>query len=428
MNADLRRLLRSDFARHGLMVFGANTVANVLGYAFHFAISRKVGVEQYGVLAALNAAYMIGGVFATIAGTVVIKYAAEFHAAGDRAHLSALVRFLCTFGVVAVAIVSVLGYVASPALAAYLKVSNVPAVTLCLAVIGISSAGTATRSVFTGLQNFWQFSISYVLESVFKAGLGIGCVYAGYGVVGAFAGWTVACVISLAYTIVVLYAEFRGVAARAFAIDLRRLAITMAGVSAATILITSISYVDVIVVKHYADATTAGLYGALSLAGKILLFFVAFVPTILLPKASARALAGQHVTGVLMTALGVTLAFSGAGLVFYYFFPGFVITTLAGASFAPAAPYVFSYGIAMTLLAALNTVVAFKIGIHRFDFVVPLAACAVGELAGISFLHSSLSQIIEVLIAGNALALVASSYRITSPIRPAASAERPAAA
>ena len=44
-----RGLLASDFVRHGLLVFVSTTLINVLGYAFHFAISRKIGVEQYGV-------------------------------------------------------------------------------------------------------------------------------------------------------------------------------------------------------------------------------------------------------------------------------------------------------------------------------------------------------------------------------------------
>lgn len=428
MSVVLKRFAGSDFARHGFLVFAANLSVNALGYAFHFAISRKLGVEQYGVLAALNAAYMIGTVVAIIAGTVVVKYAAEFRATNNRAQLAALVRGLCTFASLAAVAVIVLGYLCAPAVARFLKVDNVPAVTLCVAMIGISSAAATIRAVFTGLEDFVQMSLSAVMESSLKAILGIGFVYAGYGVIGAFAGWATGSAASLAYTAIVLLLRYRGVPAGGLFIDVRRLALTMAGVSAATVLLTSISYVDVIVVKHYADATTAGLYGALSLSGKILLFFVAFVPTVLLPKASRRALAGESPVGILTVAMGVVLGFSGIGLVVYYAFPAFVITTLAGASFAAGAPYVFSYGIAMTLLAALNTIVIFKIGIHRFDFLVPLAVCAIGELVGISFFHSSLSAIIDVLIVGNAIAIAVSSYRITAPLAPPASAQRPEAA
>jgi len=412
----LRVLASSDFARHGALVFGAMTLINALGYAFHFAISRKVGVEQYGVLASLNAGYMLGMVASTIAGTVVVKYAAEFRALGDTAHLAALVRRLSVYASLAAVGFIAFGIASAPAIASYLKIANVPAVMLCLVVMGISMVTPTLRAVFTGVEDFRTMSVSGVMESTFKAVFGIGMVYAGYGVAGAFGGWAVGSFITLAFTMTVLLMRFRRAPKTALYIDGRRLVQTMAGVSAATMLLTAIGYADVIIVKHYADPTTAGLYGALSLSGKILLFFVGFVPTVLLPKASRRALAGQSPGSILAAAMGLVFAFSSAGLIGYYLFPAFVITTLAGASFAPAAPYVFSYGIAMVLLAALNTVATYKIGIHRYDFVWPLGACTVLELAGIAFYHSNLSQIIGVLIAGNAVALLTSVYRINAPL------------
>jgi O-antigen/teichoic acid export membrane protein len=412
----LRAVGSSDFARHGALVFSSTLLVNALGYAFHFALSRKLGVEQYGVLAALNAGYMIGMVMSTIAATIVVKYAAEFRVLGDAAHLATLSRRLSVYGSIAAVAFIAAGVASAPFIAAYLKIANVRAVMLSLVVIGISIVLPTIRSVFTGVEDFRTMSISAVMESTFKALLGIGFVYAGFGVVGAFGGWAIGSLITLVYTMVVLLSRFRGAPEAPLFLDARRLVQTMAGVSAATILLTAITYADVIIVKHYADPTTAGLYGALSLSGKILLFFVGFVPTVLLPKASRRALAGESPTRILIMAMGLVLAFSGVGLVGYYVLPGFVITALAGASFAPAAPYVFSYGVATVLLAALSTVATYKIGIHRYDFVWPLAACTILELAGIALYHSTLSQIIGVLIAGNTLALLGSVYRINAPL------------
>jgi O-antigen/teichoic acid export membrane protein len=424
----LRALRSNDFARHGALVFVASTLINALGYAFHFAISRKVGVEQYGVVASLNAGYMIGMVVSTIAGTIVVKYASEFKVLGDTAHLATLSRRLSAYGSIAGLAFILAGIASAPAIAAYLKIGNVRAVMLCLIIMGISIVTPTIRAVFSGVEDFRMFSISALMESTFKAVLGIGAVYAGYGVVGAFAGWAIGSAITLAFTMAVLLSRFRRAPTTQLYIDVRRLVQTMAGVSAAIILITAITYTDVIIVKHYADPTTAGLYGALALSGKILLFVVGFVPMVLLPKASRRALAGESPGNILAMAMALVLLFSGVGLVGFYFFPRFVITALAGASFAPAAPYVFSYGVATVLLAALNTVATYKMGIHRFDFVWPLAACTILEVAGISFYHASLSQIIGVLIAGNTIALIASVYRINAPLHAVARTQRSDAA
>ncbi len=414
---NVQRFTRSEFVRHGFVVFVATSLINVFGYAYHFAISRKVGVEQYGVLSALNSVLMISTVFSGIVATVVVKYAAEFRATDDRAHLAALVRRLTIYGSIAAAIVVVLGALAAGVIASYLKIASIPAVVLTTAIIGITIATPALRAVFQGIEDFNAFAISTCLESLFKLLVGVGLVYAGYGVVGAFLGWAVGSVIAVVYTAVVLLRRFRRVPDAVLYIDMRRLVKTMAGISAATVLLTSIANVDVLIVKHFADPTTAGLYGALALSGKILFFLVGFVPTVVLPKATRQALAGESPVGVFVQAVAVIAVMSGAGLVVYYFFPAFVITALAGASFAPAAPYVFAYGFAMVLLAALNVVVMYKIGIHRFDFVVPLAACAVGEIVGLSLHHRSLGDVIAVLIAGNGIALAASAYRVNAPLR-----------
>jgi O-antigen/teichoic acid export membrane protein len=414
---NVQRFTRSEFVRHGFVVFVATSLINVFGYAYHFAISRKVGVEQYGVLSALNSVLMISTVFSGIVATVVVKYAAEFRATDDRAHLAALVRRLTIYGSIAAAIVVVLGALASGVIASYLKIASIPAVVLTTAIIGITIATPALRAVFQGIEDFNAFAISTCLESLFKLLVGVGLVYAGYGVVGAFLGWAVGSVIAVVYTAVVLLRRFRRVPDAVLYIDMRRLVKTMAGISAATVLLTSIANVDVLIVKHFADPTTAGLYGALALSGKILFFLVGFVPTVVLPKATRQALAGESPVGVFVQAVAVIAVMSGAGLVVYYFFPAFVITALAGASFAPAAPYVFAYGFAMVLLAALNVVVMYKIGIHRFDFVVPLAACAVGEIVGLSLHHRSLGDVIAILIAGNGIALAASAYRVNAPLR-----------
>ena len=412
-----QRFAVSDFARHGLLVFVATMAINVFGYAFHFAISRRVGVEQYGVLSALNSLLMVSVVLSQIGATVVVKYAAEFRATDDRARLAALARKVVQIGAVATVAIAAAGFYAARPLAAYLRVSDVTAVALTTTIIGISFATPSLRAVFQGVEDFKSWALSTILESFVKLFAGVGLVYAGFGVVGAFVGWGVGSAIAVAYTAVVLVRRYRRVPGATLFIDTRRLAKTMAGVAVATILLTSVSNADVLVVKHFVDARTAGLYGALALAGRILLFLVGFVPIVVLPKASRLALAGRSSLGILLQAFAISAVMSGTGLVAYYFFPKLVVTSLAGPAFAGAAPYVFPYAVAMVLLAGLNVVITYKIGIHRFDFIAPLGVCAIGEIVGISLYHATLWDVILVLIVGNGLALVASSFRLDAPAR-----------
>jgi O-antigen/teichoic acid export membrane protein len=413
--ARVRVLLASDFIRHGAIVFVATMFINVFGYVFHFALSRKLGVVRYGELSALNAGYMLSIVVPAIGSTIAIKYAAAFHTAGDDARLAALtdrvLRIACIGGVVSLAILLAL---AGP-IAGFLRVDDRIGVGLAMVVIAISMAGGVLRGLFQGEEDFNGYAISIVMESTLKMIFGIGLAYAGFGIVGAFGGWALGVLITFVYTALTLRAKVRGTPRAPLRVDGRALAQTMTGVAAATALLAIVQNADLLVVKHVADPATAGLYGALSLAGKILLFFVSFVPLIVLPKATRLALSGKSAGPVLLQALCVSTAMSLPGLAFYFVEPRLVVTLLAGTAFAAAAPYVFAYGFAMVELAILSVLVNYKIGIHRFDFILPLGLCAIGEVVGISISHRTLDDVIHVLIAGNFLAVIFCAWKVWAP-------------
>lgn len=411
----MKTIATSDFIRQSAIVFVASTLINALGYAFHFAISRRIGVVAYGVLSALNAGYMISLTAAAIIGTVVVKYVAELRALGDDAKLAAFVQRAMIFCSAAGTLTLVVGLLCTRAIAGFLHVRDVRSVAIVVTIIALTVVSSPLRAVFQGLERFVTFSCLGTLESLLKAVLGIGLVYAGFGVAGAFGGWAIGTGISLAAALVILLRNFGGRRGPVF-IDVRRLALTMGNVSAATLTLAVLGYADVLLVKHFADPTSAGLYGALSLSGKILFFFVGFIPLVVLPKATRIALAGGSALPILKQALSIVVGVSLVGLFAYGFAPRLIVTMLAGPTFAGAAPYVFSYAIAMVLLGALGVIVSYKIGVHRFDFVLPVALVAAGEIAGIVAFHKTLAEVITVLIVGNALALAASLYRLTAPL------------
>jgi hypothetical protein len=388
-----RALLASDFIRHGAIVFIASMTINVMGYIFHFAISRKLGVIGYGELSALNAAFMLSSVVPQIGSTIAIKYAAGFHAVSDAARLATLIRNFIRYTIIGgLGAFVVLALLALP-IASFLRVEDPIAVMFAMATIALAMVSGSLRGLFQGVEAFNNYALSLVLESTLKLVCGVGLVYAGFGVAGAFAGWAIGSLVTIVYTTIVLSRTLgRGERVK---LDLHvgSFVRTLNGVVIATVIMAIITNEDLLVVKHVADPATAGLYGALSLAGKMLLFFV----------------------GLLFKALAVSAAMSLPGLVFYYFFPRFVVTTLAGKAFGAAAPFVFSYGVAMVELAFLTVLVNFKMGIHRFDFAWPLAICAVAEVIGIAEFHQSLFEVTLVLIAGNFLATLGVSWGVWKP-------------
>lgn len=406
-------LLRSDFLRHSAIVFAATMLTNVLNYVFNFVLSRRLGVEHYATLAALVGCLMILSIPSTAINLIAVKYGAEYHALGDAARLRRLsTKMFAITGLTGLGVL-LAGLAWEARIAAFLHIPNDAAITATLAIVALGIVVPSARGVLQGCQDFRRLSISTGLEALLKLLFAVMLVFVGYGVRGAMAGWLIGTACALAYTLYAVRIHFgeKGPVVR-LALELRSLISTIGNVTVVTAILTFMSFMDVVLVKHYFSARDAGLYSAANLTGKIVLFLVGFLPTVMLPKVVARAKRGEPSLGLLWQAIAASAAISVAVLAAFGAMPAAMVSALAGRAFVGAAPYVLQYDVAMALLAILSLVINFRIALHRFDFVIPLAIVLFGEVTAIALHHASLSDVIHVLIVGNVIAIGASCYRL----------------
>jgi O-antigen/teichoic acid export membrane protein len=380
--------------------------ANVLNYLYHMLCSRSLGVVEYGILATLVAAYSIVGALVNVLNLTTAKFAAEFHALDDYPRVRLLANIMMRVAVLAGAIVLMLTLVGMPIIGGYLKID---AVTTCLAGIAIAASLVlpAWRGVLQGMQAYLAFSISLTLESLARLGGGVGLALAGFRAGGAVSGFTLGSFVSLLYTGYILRKRIGHERPQGeLKIDVRRLAKTSGWVALSTLALTVIGFVDVVLVRHFLSPHDAGLYGVLSLTGKVIIFSVSFLPTVLLPKAVERTAKGESARPILLQAIGATAVLSLAVLAIYWSVPDLVVRVMAGSAFENVAPQVGRYGVATALLAATTLTATYKIGIHRFGFVPRLCAVAVSETIAISFFHGSIAQVVSLVLGANVLALL----------------------
>ncbi|HZZ64743.1 MAG TPA: hypothetical protein VFE17_04535 [Candidatus Baltobacteraceae bacterium] len=403
----VRRVMSNDFLRHSALLFIATSLVNFLNYVFNFALSRRLGVEGFATLSSLVSLLMILSIPTGILSLIAIKYAATYHAAGDAQRIRKLSLALLKWTSAASVAAFVAGMALRSQIGTFLHISDTVSIAFCIAIIAVGLITPSVRSILQGEQDFLRYSISALLETFLKLAAAVTLVYAGFGVRGAMLGWTAATICALAYTVWAVLKR-HGVPAGTqvqLGIDLRRLLQTTAGVGLATAFLTCLSFMDVLLVKHYFDARQAGLYASVNLTGKVLLFLVAFVPAIVLPKAAAKTQLRENATPLLLQASALTLLLTLPILAIFAIVPAGVIRVLAGIAFVPAAPYVFQYDCAIALLAMLTLLVNYNIAIHRFAFLLPLGLLLIGEVTAIALYHRSLWDVVHVLIVGNALAV-----------------------
>ena len=412
---------RNDFLQASSLVFAAQMLVNVMNFGFHFIVSRKIGVSAYGALNALISGMMVFSVPGVILTTIIVKYTANLHALGDEARIRLFAQRAAVFLLSIAACVLVIGFIGAPTASRYLNISDVTATILTTAIVCLNLI-LPLRGILQGVHRFVPYSIALVVEGLGKITLAASFVLLGWGLAGALLGWIIGSALSALYTSFILWQRYRNEGSSSFGIDFKRLAVTGAGIAGATLVVTTLGFSDVVIVKHFFNARDAGLYGAASLSGRMLYFFVNFVPAVLLPKATQARISQRSPLPILWQAMAAVMLPAALALVAFQLWPTLIVGALTGPAFISAAPLLFKYGVAMALFAILNTAVFYMIAVHHFKFVLPLAALAAIEVAAIYIYHASLFDVIQIIIWINAAGIVTVLYGVVKSNRPTAGA------
>ena len=402
----LERLRESAMLKQSILVFAASMLLNLCGFIAHAVASRKLGVATYGELYALINAAAIAALPAAFVAPVVAQLAAEFRALHDDRHLRGL-----TDGVAGGFAKLGLIYLAVAAAGAvwFSHFLHVPA--WSVPFVGLIAAATlfvsALRAIAQGTQDFPGYAVSNVTEGLAKVAGIVVLVSIGLHLFGGIAGFVFGSLCALLYLFLRIRARYASSQPQGVRYDWRRILNAGAGAAAATIAMALMGSADVVLVKHYFNPQDAGLYAAASLGGKILLYMVGFVPTVLLPQAADRHARGAQTREVLATSLLMFAVIAAAGLFAFRFFGIVVLHALVGRAFDAASPLLVTYGVAMVMLALTNALTYYGIATHRLAFTVPLLICTLGTLAAIVAVHPTLAAVVNVMVAGNAVATVA---------------------
>lgn len=397
--------------RQGALVFFAMMVLNVGGFVFHAIASRRLGVAEYGVLYTLLSGCTIAAVPSALAVPVIARFAAEFRVLHDESHIRRLiVDIVRLFGAIAL-LYLVLALATMNMIGAFLHVP--PWTVPFVAIMGGGLLFSAVlRAVAQGTQDYRAFTISCVTDGFSKvAALAIFMVLA-LGLLGGVLGFAAGIFGGAIAVGVALFKRYRSVGDCEMRYDWRRIALSGLGSAAITIAGALMGSADVVLVKHFFDANEAGIYSAASLGGKVLLYFVGFVPTILLPQATERHVRGERTRYALAACIIILVGIGVAGVIALKFFGIVLLHALVGHEFDAAAGLLLPYGTAMVCLALSGMLGSYGIATHRIAFAVPLIFCIVGTLISIVLFHQTLAQVVRAVAIGNAVTACAVAVTI----------------
>ncbi|MBE9528642.1 MAG: oligosaccharide flippase family protein [Proteobacteria bacterium] len=390
--------------RSGSILFATTMVANVSNYFFQFFMSRHLALDQFGAMNAVFSMLSILAVPTTTIMLVVAKYSALFRSESSDDKLSALYRNALVRVAIVGLIFPVLIIFFNGTIQEYLKIeSRVPIVIVGITLFWVLIL-TVNLGMLQGLQRFLSFGLSIGFSGLLKLLFGVLFVVVGFGLNGAVASVGVATIIIFCVTFYLLrsfFAKNEGGAER------HTVSILSYGVPVllATLAFTILTNVDLLMVKHLFTPEEAGLYSAVSVLGKTVLYLPAALVLALFPMVAEAHSLSQDTFKLLKKGLLYTVGISLAGVLLFVIWPGPVMTLLFGAKFVVAAPMLKYYGLSMGLMALVSIIMSFNLARHKSGFIYSLGAGCVSMVVLINLFHGSLQTVIFAIIVNNLLIL-----------------------
>lgn len=385
--ARLRDTVRASGTGAAAGLAGATLMNNAIQLLFTIVITRMLGADGYGALAAIIGAFLI-----LLVGGQSLQAAAARETAlgvlGDHETMRATLRTWTARLAVATVALALLGALLRDPLAAVTGTPEHPWAAAALPATGaLWLLISLQRGVLQGLHAFGSVAVSLILEAFGRLATAVLLVAAGAGVTGAFLGTPLTIGITAAVLWVAISRRLDAPAAAEAhppsPTPLRTLRELVSGGWVPILglgLLAVLQNVDVIIARHQLDADRAGSYAIAAVAAKSVVWVAIGVGLQLLPDATRRHAAGQDPRPVLARALGVLVVVAAPALVLFAIAPKLLLTLAFGPDGSDGSGALLLLGLAMTLLAVAYLTVQYMLALRERRFLWVLGAVAIAEV------------------------------------------------
>lgn len=388
--------------RHGLFIAIGGMIGSAFNYIYQILMGRLLGPADYGIFGGLFAViYVITVTSGSVMRTVSL-YSSRLKASGKQGQLASFVRGSIARVALLSAAFLAAGLLVSPWIAGYLHVRPLYAVMVIL--VGLFSLILSLFiGLFNGVERFKTQALLGVANPAMKLALGAGLVLLGYGIFGAVSG------LALAGLLAVLLAAYLGRRVVFFregaGYDFSRVYRYFFPVTLASFLLIFLVNIDIIMVRHYFPAQDSGFYNAAANIGRIIWFGSGMLAVVLFPKIAKLTEQKKSTSAMLRQAVLYTALVSGAGSMLYFIIPNFISRVVYGSGYAISA-YLGLMGLAYGFYSLSALLATYEMALQRFWFSWVLAAGIIVEAAGIFVFHSSIPDVIKIVLTVNILVFV----------------------
>lgn len=408
----IETLLADSLFQDSTILVVAALASGGINYLFQIAMGRLLRPENYGLFGSLFSLTYLATVLSAGVGYCATKYMSSL---SDDRRPGFLTGFSLRVGALAVVLLATL-LAAAPAVAEFLEIEDTTFIVLVVFSLTLSLFVGLNSDALRGVQRFVAMGTIDVGIASIKFLAGVALVTLGFGVYGAMGALIGATLFGVALSTFFLreYYAGEGDSFDSFG-NVYRYALPSVLVAFCFTVPTN---ADIVLVKSMFTASQTGVYTAVSVFGKILVFLPDGISSALFPKVSSNHASGDETKHLLYRALLYTAVLAGSLAGVMALFPDTLLTLIFGTSYARGGTLLPWYG-AMVAVFSLNLVfLNFTHARGDRAFVYVFAGLTAVELAAVYVVAESMLGVIQTMLSVNVVILLAGAalnvYKLNS--------------
>lgn len=398
-----RRIEEDEMARDSLIMVFFGLTAGLFNSLYQIVMGVMLTPAQYGTVFSLVSLSMIVVTVAQTFQTSAAKFTSRFKVRNNSSGIGYLLQFSLKRSLVLGTVLFVGLSVLSPFASEFLGMdSHWYLVALSLSFV-LAFALPVSWGILGGLQRFVPLGLTTALLALLRLAIAVLLVYLGLGVYGGLLSIAAAYLVTFLVSLVFLRDVTRTGGERAQVSGL----LSYTGVAFVAILAFSVVVnIDVLLAKHYFDADTAGNYSAISVLGRIAFYAPVGIATAMFPKASDVFESGGIPRRILWKGVAYTIFVAGGVVLVYWLFSGSIVPLVFGDKYPITADHLVRYGLAMLFFSLSFLLLNYCLSSKEAKSVIPVLLTVVLEVVLIALFHSSIAQIVNIMLACGAVSCV----------------------
>lgn len=394
----LSYLMKHELISGSFYVFIGTTASSFLAFILNVYFARELTYAEYGVLASLSSLIALLTIPSSSLSAIVVRYATVYFANNEISKASKFYKKTFLNLILLSIFINVVTLLFFPFLSSFLKIESIVLVLISSLSVTAFYFATLNMAFIQSLLKFRLLGILYLIAGVGKLASGIILVMLGFNVYGAIFATLVFSLIDFIFgfypitRIIKTPSENINIGTKTF--------ISYAAPTAIAIFsLSSFISIDVILVKHYFSAVDAGLYGGLSLVGKVIFYFTGPIALAMFPLIVKKHSSGEKYHGLFLLSLSLVIVSSLIITLFYFIFPEFVLNMfLGGKDYLKMANYLGLFGIFLTIYSINNVFINFFLSIKKTSVFIVVLVFALLQIILIYLFHRSFMDIINISI------------------------------